>query len=109
MDHAFVWMARLLYLGLFLFASGMYYRAWKIALGKDMRHVADWRGKRIPDAARWAPWIVAINVVAASMLVTVGLSVLIWGTAFVVWSGAAALVLWTYYFLLRVITQRANR
>ena len=109
MELAFVWLARLMYLGIFLLAGGMFFRVWKIAVGKDMRYVADWRGKIIADGERWAPWVLSVNFIGAGLLLGIGASVLLVGLPFTVWTGAAGLVLWTYYFFLRVVVSRADR
>ena len=108
MEIWFVWLARLLFLGVFLMAWGMFFRAWRIAGRKDMRYVADWRGRAIPDGEQWAAWVLSINLICAGSLLAVGLSVLIAGLAFMVWTGLAGLVLWSYYFLLRVVVARAE-
>ncbi len=109
MEIWFVWLARLLFLGLFLMAAGMFFRAWRIAGRKDMRYVADWRGRSLPNGAQWAAWVLSINLIAAGMLLAIGLSVLVTGLEFVVWTGSAGLVLWSYYFMLRVVVNWANR
>jgi hypothetical protein len=44
-----IWLARLLYLGIFLIAAGMLHRAWRIAARRDTRYVADWRGRAIVE------------------------------------------------------------
>ena len=109
MELAFVWLARLMYLGVFLLAGGMFYRVWKIAFKKDLRYVADWRGKAIPHGERWAAWVLGINFIAAGLLLGIGAAVLVVGLPFTVWTGAAGLVLWSYYFFLRVVVTRAHR
>ena len=109
MELAFVWLARLMYLGIFLLAGGMFYRAWKIAVARDMRFVADWRGQAIPQGERWAPWVLAINFIGAGLLLGIGASVLLAGLPFTAWTGGAGLVLWTYYFFLKVVVGRARR
>ena len=109
MEIWIVWLARLLFLGIFLMAGGMLFRAWRIAVRRDMRYVADWRGQRIPNGEQWVAWVLSINLIGAGSLLAIGFSVLVAGLAFVVWSGLAGLVLWSYYFLLRVVVSRANR
>ena len=109
MEVWFVWLARLMFLGIFLIAGGMLYRAWKIAVRRDFRYVADWRGKAIPNGERWAAWVLSINAVGGGVLLSIGVSVLAVGLPFAFWTGASALVMWTYYFLLRVVVQRAGR
>lgn len=109
MEIWFVWLARLLYLGIFLLAGGMLFRAWKIAVRRDMRHVADWRGRVIKGGEAWAAWVLSINLLGGGVLLAVALAVLAVGLEFVVWTGVSGLVLWTYYFLLRVVVTKAER
>lgn len=109
MEVWFVWLARLMFVGIFPIAGGMFYRAWAIAIRKDYRHVADWRGKTIPNGERWAPLVFAINFLAGGCLLGTGVLVLLIGLPFVFWSGLVAFVIWSYYFLLRVIVFRAGR
>ena len=42
-------------------------------------------------------------------LLLVGVLVLLIGLPFAFWSGAAALILWSYYFALQLVVQRARR
>ena len=108
METVFVWLARLMFLGIFLMAGGMLFRAWRIAVRKDMRHVADWRGRRVINGEQWAASVLSINLIAAGFLLAIGISVLVTGLAFTVWTGLSALVLWTYYFLLRIVVARSE-
>lgn len=109
MEFWIVWLARLLFIGLFLMAGGMFYRAWRIALRRDMRYVADWRGRRIGDGERWAAWVLSINLLSAAALLAIGLAVVVTGLPFTVWTGLTGLVLWSYYFFLRLLVARAER
>lgn len=108
MEILFVWLARLLFLGIFFIAGGMLHRAWKIAVRKDMRHVADWRGRAVANGEQWAAWVLSINLIAAGGLLAIGLSVVVTGLEFVVWTGLSGLVLWSYYFFLRIVVARAE-
>lgn len=109
MEVWFVWLARLMFLGIFLMAAGMLYRAGRIAIGRDMRYVADWRGRTLVDPERWAHWVLSVNLVGGLLLLAIGVSVLLVGLAFTIWTGAAGLVLWSYYFFLKVADGRAKR
>ncbi len=109
MEIWIIWLNRLLFLGIFLMAGGMLFRAWRISVRKDLRHVADWRGRRFPDPERWAAAVLAINLVGGGLLLSIGVAVLPAGLPPPLWTGLAALVLWSYYFLLRVIANRAKR
>ncbi len=108
MEIWFVWLARLMFLGIFLLASGMLYRVWRIAVRKDMRHVADWRGRAIVNGEEWAASVLSINLIGAGCLLGIGISVLVTGLEFMVWTGLSGLVLWSYYFFLRVVVARAE-
>lgn len=109
MENWLIWLARLMYLGLFLIAVGMLFRVWKIALRRDLRYVVDWRGQTIPNGGRWAAWVLSANLIGGICLLATAVAVLAVGLPFAVWTGLAGLVLWTYYFLLRVIVNRSNR
>ncbi len=108
MEMWVIWLARLMFLGLFLMAGGMLFRAWRIAVRRDMRYVADWRGRTIKNSSLWAHWVLSINLIAAGSLLAIGLSVLITGLDFVAWTGLTGFVLWSYYFFLRIVVAKAN-
>jgi len=108
MDDWFVWLARLMFVGLFPLGIGMLFRAWAIGVRKDYRHVADWRGRAVQDGKRWAPFVTGINATGGVGLLLVGGLVVLIGLPFAMWSGTTALILWSYYFALRIIVQRAG-
>lgn len=109
MEDWFVWLARLMYLGIFLMAGGMLYRAGKIAIGRDLRYVADWRGRTMANPERWAHLVLVVNIIGGGLLLGIGVAVPLAGLPFTIWTGASGLVLWSYYFFLRVINGRAER
>jgi len=109
MDDWFVWLARLMFVGIFPLGIGMLFRAWKIAARKDYRYVADWRGRLIEDGKRWANPVMGINGAGGAGLLLVGILVLLVGLPFATWSGATALIIWSYYFALQLVVQRARR
>jgi hypothetical protein len=109
MDDWFVWLARLMFIGIFPLAIGMLFRAWKIGARKDYRYVADWRGRLIEDGKRWAYPVMGINGAGGAGLLLVGVLVLLVGLPFALWSGATALIIWSYYFALQLVVQRARR
>lgn len=104
-----MWLARLMFLGIFLMAGGMLFRAWAIAVRKNDRYVADWRGRKIGAGMKWAGTVLMVNVFCGAGLLAVGISVLLLGLELTTWTGLAAFVLWTYYFVLQVASQRAKR
>lgn len=108
MDDWFVWLARLMFVGIFPLGIGMLFRAWRIAMRKDYRYVVDWRGRSIKDGARWSNPVMAINGVGGVGLLMVGGLVLLLGLPLAIWSGATALIVWSYFFTLQIIVQRAG-
>ena len=108
MDEWFVWLARLMFLGIFALGIGMLFRAWAIGVRKDYRYVADWRGRSIQDGERWAYSVMGINVAGGVGLLVLGVLVLLIGLPFGMWTGVAALIIWSYYFALQIVVQRAK-
>ena len=108
MDDWFVWLARLMFIGIFALGVGMCFRAWRIGFSKDYRYVADWRGRSIQNADRWAYAVMGVNGAGGLGLLLLGVLVLPLGLGFAVWTGLGALILWSYYFALRVIVQRSG-
>ncbi|TCV85180.1 hypothetical protein [Sulfurirhabdus autotrophica] len=108
MEVWFVWLVRLMFLGLFLMAGGMLFRAWAIAIRKDARYVADWRGRKIGEGNTWATIVLLVNAFCGLGLLGVGISVLLLGLELTTWMSLAAFVLWTYYFVLQLAFQRAK-
>ncbi len=109
MDEWLVWLARLMFVGIFPLGIGMLFRAWSIAVRRDYRYVADWRGRSIQDGERWARLVTGINGVGGAGLLLDGVLVVLMGLPFAVWTGAAAFVIWSYYFALQIVVQRAGR
>jgi uncharacterized membrane protein len=109
MDDWFVWLARLMFIGIFPLGIGMLFRAWRIAMRKDYRYVVDWRGRSIQDGARWSRPVMAINGAGGLGLLMVGVLVLLMGVPLAIWSGATALIIWSYFFALKVVAQRARQ
>jgi len=108
MDEWFVWLVRLMFVGIFPLGIGMLFRAWRIGVRKDYRYVADWRGRVIQGGKRWANPVLGINSVGGAGLLTVGALVLLVGLPFAMWSGATALIIWSYFFTLQIVVQRAK-
>lgn len=109
MDEWFVWLARLMFVGIFPLGIGMLFRAWAIGMRRDYRYVADWRGRSIQNGKRWARLVMGINGLGGSGLLLVGVLIILVGLPFTVWTGATALIIWSYYFALQVVVQRARR
>lgn len=108
LETGFVWLTRLMFLGLFLMAGGMLFRAWAISVRQDERYIADWRGRRIGAGKTCASFVFAVNILCGGSLLAVGASVLLLGLELTLWTGLAAFVLWSYYFMLQLASQRAR-
>lgn len=108
MEDWFVWLVRLMFVGIFPLGIGMLFRAWAIGVRQDYRHVADWRGRGIEDGARWARPVMGINVAGGVGLLLVGALVLLIGLPFAMWTGLTALIIWNYFFALQVVVRRAK-
>jgi hypothetical protein len=106
MGDWFVWLVRLMFIAIFPLGVGMLFRAWAIGVRKDLRYVADWRGRALKNGSRWANAVLGINAAGGVSLLAVAALVLLTGLRLAVWSGAVAIILWSYYFALRIIRQR---
>ncbi|MBT9569356.1 MAG: hypothetical protein IV085_13785 [Thiobacillus sp.] len=103
-----VWLAWLMFIGIFPLGIGMLFRAWKIGVRKDYRYVADWRGRAFQDGARWAVPVLATNTVGGAGLLLVGVLVVLLALPFALWTGATALIIWSYFFALQTMAHRAK-
>lgn len=108
MEEGFVWLTRLMFVGIFPLGIGMLFRAWRVGVRKDYRYVADWRGQPISEGARWAYPVLGVNVAGGVGLLGVGVLVLLVGLPFAIWTGATALILWSYFFALQIVVRRAE-
>jgi hypothetical protein len=106
MGDWFVWLVRLMFIAIFPLGVGMLFRVWAIGVRKDLRYVADWRGRALKNGSRWANAVLGINAAGGVSLLAVAALVLLTGLRLAVWSGAVAIILWSYYFALRIIRQR---
>ncbi len=108
MEDWFVWLVRLMFVGIFPLGIGMLFRAWAIGVRHDYRHVADWRGRGIENGVRWARPVMGINMAGGMGLLLVGGLVLLIGLPFAMWTGLTALIIWNYFFALQVVVRRAK-
>jgi hypothetical protein len=52
--------------------------------------------------------VTGVNAAGGSGLLLVGVLVVLAGLPFAVWSGATAFIIWSYYFALQIVVQRAR-
>ncbi|TSE21549.1 hypothetical protein Talka_00224 [Tepidimonas alkaliphilus] len=83
-------------------------RAWRIAVKRDFSEVALRRGEPPPDAARWAPYELALNLVAGGVLVGVIVTVLLGWLAYEEWVALAGSTLWMKIFLSFALARHAH-
>ena len=89
----------ILYLALFPMAFFWLRRAWRILVKRDFTEVALKRGETPPDVAKWAPYTMAINGVAGTVVVVVIVSVVIFALPYETWTAIAGSTIWIKFFL----------
>lgn len=103
-----IWIARLLFLTIFVLAGMMFRRAWKVAVRRDLKFVTDFLSRPLPQPARWAGAFVVVNLVVALLLITVAAGTLLLGLSFTAWTSLVAFVVWLYYLGLQWLAWRAG-
>ncbi len=102
-------MTWLLFLALFPMSFIWLRRAWRIFFKGDHSEVALRRGEPPPDAARFAPCVGILNLVAggisAGVIVLVVLAALPYGT----WSAIAGSTIWCKVFIDYAISRHAHK
>lgn len=98
----------ILFIALFPIAFVWLRRAWRIFVNKDYSEVAISRGVTPPNAARYAPFTGALNLVAGLIIVYTFSSILIAGMAYETWSAIAGSTIWMKVILDFVIGRQAR-
>ncbi len=101
-------MTWLLYLALFPMAFIWLRRAWRIARRRDHSEVALKRGEPPPDAARWAPYAVAINGLAGLVALYVIVAVALGALAYEHWTAIAGTTIWSKFLLDFALSRHAH-
>ena len=98
----------ILYLALFPMAFFWFRRAWRIVVRRDFSEVALKRGESPPNPEKYAPYAVAINLVAggvaAVVIVTVALGLFDYNT----WTAMAGSTIWCKFFLDFALSRQAH-
>jgi hypothetical protein len=84
----------ILFLALFPMAFIWLRRAWRIAVKRDFSEVALKRGQPPQDPERYAPYAVAINLLAGVVVVSVIVGVLAAAYDYATWSAMAGVTIW---------------
>jgi len=103
-----VWIARLMFIGIFPIAGLLLRRAWRVGVRRDLRFVTDWHGATLPDPGRWARASLLIHLGTGAFLLAVAAGVLVVGLSFEAWASMVALAVWTYYLLQHLLARRAR-
>ena len=98
----------ILFLALFPMAFFWLRRAWRILARRDFSEVALKRGEAPADAARWAPYEMAINGVAGVVIVFVIFGVLVVGLPFDTWPAIAGSTIWCKFFAAFALSRHAH-
>lgn len=88
----------ILFLALFPMAFFWWRRAWRIVFRRDHSEVALRRGEPPADAARWAPYEMMINALAATSVSFVIVGVLMGALAYDTWTAIAGTTIWCKFF-----------
>ena len=98
----------ILFLALFPMAFVWLRRAWRIAMRRDHSEVALKGGTPPPDAARWAPYELALNAVAGVTVSLVIVGVLFGGLPYNTWTAIAGSTIWCKFLLSFALGRHAN-
>lgn len=98
----------LLFLGLFPIAFFWLRRAWRILFRRDFSEVALKRGEPPADAAKFAPYAAAINLIAGAVAVSVILMVVIGGVEYDTWTAIAGSTIWMKFFADYILSRHAH-
>ncbi len=101
-------MTWILFLALFPMAFFWLRRAWRIGAKRDFSEVAMRRGEPAPDAARWAPYEMMINLIAGSVVVFVIFSVVSGVLDYETWSAIAGTTVWCKFIFSFALGRHAH-
>ena len=96
------------FLALFPVAFFWLRRAWRIAVRKDFSEVALKKGLPPPDAARWAPYELAINLVGGAVIVGVIVLIALGMVDYQTWVAIAGSTLWIKLFMSFALGRQAH-
>jgi len=97
-----------LFLALFPLAFFWLRRAWRILARRDFSEVALKRGEPPPDPERWAPYEMAINMVAGTVAVFVIGGVILGALNYETWTAVAGSTIWCKFFASFALSRTAH-
>lgn len=98
----------ILFLALFPMAFFWLRRAWRIAFKRDFSEVALKAGVPPPNAAKYAPYEAAINLIAGGVAVGVILGVALGELHYDAWTAIAGSTLWCKFFASFILSRHAH-
>lgn len=101
-------MTWLLFLALFPITFYWLRRAWRIIVRGDFSDVALKRGEAPPNQQKYAPYSVAINLVAAGILIFVVIGVVMGTLAYETWSAIAGSTIWMKIIFDFILSRQAH-
>lgn len=101
-------MTWILFLALFPMAFFWLRRAWRIFFKRDFSEVALKGGLPPANAAKFAPYTAAVNLIAGSVAVTVIFLVVVGGVAYDVWTAIAGSTIWLKFFADFIVSRHAH-
>lgn len=101
-------MTWILFLALFPISFVWLRRAWRIVMNRDFSEVAAKRGEAPPDPAKFAPYEMAINLVAGVILVCVIVAVVAGFWEYSTWSAIAGSTLWCKFIASFALSRHAH-
>lgn len=88
----------ILFLALFPMAFFWLRRAYRILIKRDFSEVALKRGEVPPNPERWAPYEMAINLIAGTVVVLLIVSILMGAMEYETWSAIGGITIWCKFF-----------
>ena len=83
-------------------------RAWRIQVKRDYSEVALKRGESPPNPKKYAPYVMLLNLVAGSVVVSAILGVILGGLDYNTWTAMAGSTLWCKFFFDFAISRQAH-
>ena len=101
-------MTWILFLALFPISFFWLRRAWRIVMKRDFSEVATKRGEAPPDPQRFAPYEMAIHLVAGTVIVCVIGAVILGVWDYSTWSAVAGSTIWCKFFASFALSRHAH-
>ncbi|OGB25944.1 MAG: hypothetical protein A3I66_23970 [Burkholderiales bacterium RIFCSPLOWO2_02_FULL_57_36] len=98
----------ILFLALFPMAFFWLRRVWRITVRRDFSEVALKRGVPPPDPEKFAPYDMAINLIAGGIIVGVIISIVFGKLDYDSWTALAGITIWCKFFANFILSRHAH-